>query len=69
MGVNGNEGATVGAKTVTVMELHPNFKTVTVTVIWENKSSRITRLPVIILTQTVLSLVALQWVMRESDNM
>ena len=31
-----NEGATAGAKTVTVMviEFHPNFKTVTVTVIF-----------------------------------
>ena len=34
MGVNGNEGATAGAKTVTVMVIHPNFKTVTVTVIF-----------------------------------
>ena len=25
---------TADAKTVTVMEIHPNFKTVTVTVIW-----------------------------------
>ena len=32
MGVNGNQGATAGAKTVTVMVIHPNFKTVTVTV-------------------------------------
>ena len=29
-----NEGATAGAKTVTVMVIHPNFKTVTVTVIF-----------------------------------
>ena len=34
MGINGNEGATAGAKTVTVMEIHPNFKTVTVMVIF-----------------------------------
>ena len=32
--INGNEGVTVDAKTVTVMDIHPNFKTVTVTVIW-----------------------------------
>ena len=30
-----NEGVTAGAKTVTVMVIHPNFKTVTVTVIFE----------------------------------
>ena len=35
MGVNGNEAVTAGAKTVTVMVIHPNFKTVTVTVILE----------------------------------
>ena len=29
-----NEGATAGAKTVTAMVIHPNFKTVTVTVIF-----------------------------------
>ena len=29
-----NEGATAGAKTVTVMVIHPNFKTGTVTVIF-----------------------------------
>ena len=29
-----NEGVTAGAKTVTVMVIHPNFKTVTVTVIF-----------------------------------
>ena len=34
MGVNGTEGAAAGTKTVTVMEIHPNFKTVTVTVIF-----------------------------------
>ena len=31
---SGNEGATARAKTVTVMVIHPNFKTVTVTVIF-----------------------------------
>ena len=30
----GNEGATAGAKTVTAMVIHLNFKTVTVTVIF-----------------------------------
>ena len=29
-----NEGATAGSKTVTVMVIHPKFKTVTVTVIF-----------------------------------
>ena len=48
---------TADAKTVTVTVIqliHPNFKTVTVTVIFfRNESSGITRLPVIILTRTV----------------
>ena len=34
LGINGNEGVTADARTVTVKEIHPNFKTVTVTVIW-----------------------------------
>ena len=38
-GVNGNEGVTASAKTVTpVMVIHPNFKTVTATVILEKLS-------------------------------
>ena len=41
------------AKTVTVTEIHPNFKTITVTVIWGNKFSRVTRLPVILLTRKI----------------
>ena len=34
---------TADAKTVTVMEIHPNFKTATVTVIFGNKFSGVTK--------------------------
>ena len=57
MGTNGNEGVTADAKTVTVVVIkliHSEFQDGNGNgTFWGNKFSRVTRLPVIILTRTV----------------
>ena len=50
-----NDETTEGAKTVTVMVIHPNFKTVTVTLILGKLIQINNKTAVIILTRTVTS--------------